>query len=99
MYLVDSNVWLERLLGQEHSDDVGQFLAQVSSDQLFITDFTFHSICIILTRLHRNSVLLDFVNDVFVIGSVKLVSLRPEDTNSLVDMIDMYQLDFDDAYQ
>lgn len=28
MYLVDTNVWLERLLGQEQSAKVGQFLDQ-----------------------------------------------------------------------
>ena len=99
MYLVDTNVWLKRLLGQDNSDEVGQFLDQVSSDQLFITDFTFHSICVILTRLKRNSVLLDFVTDVFVIGSVTLVSIKPEETQGLVDTIDKYKLDFDDAYQ
>lgn len=26
MYLVDTNIWLERLLGQAKSDEVGQFL-------------------------------------------------------------------------
>ena len=29
MYLVDTNVWLERLLDQERSSEVGQFLASV----------------------------------------------------------------------
>ena len=27
MYLIDTNVWLERLLSQERSDEVGTFLA------------------------------------------------------------------------
>lgn len=99
MYLVDTNVWLERLLGQNKSDEVGKFLDHVSSDQLFITDFAFHSICVILTRLKRNSVLVDFVNDVFVSGSVILVSIKPDETQNLVDAIDKYGFDFDDAYQ
>ena len=28
MYLVDTNIWLERLLGQAKSDEAGQFLDQ-----------------------------------------------------------------------
>jgi hypothetical protein len=44
MYLVDTNVWLERLLDQERSEDVAEFLDRVSSDLLAITDFGFHSI-------------------------------------------------------
>ena len=39
MLLVDTNVWLERLLDQEKSDEVGRFLDAISSEQLFITDF------------------------------------------------------------
>ena len=31
MYLVDTNVWLERLLNQARSDDVGKFLNEVST--------------------------------------------------------------------
>jgi len=38
MYLVDTNVWLERLLDQERSEEVGRFLDRVPSDRLFITD-------------------------------------------------------------
>jgi predicted nucleic acid-binding protein len=99
MYLADTNIWLERLLGQAKSDEVGQFLDQTSSNQISITDFAFHSICVILTRLQRKSVLLDFVQDVFVDGAVNLISLKPEATPSLVDTMDKYNLDFDDAYQ
>jgi hypothetical protein len=67
MYLVDTNIWLERLLGQAKSDEVGQLIAQTPPDQLFITDFAFHSICVILTRLKRKQALLDFVEDLFVL--------------------------------
>jgi predicted nucleic acid-binding protein len=99
MYLVDTNVWLERLLNQDKSDEVGRFLNQVSARDLSVTDFTFHSICVILTRLARTEVLLDFVQDVFVDAAVKLVSLTPDETRAVVDAIDRYKLDFDDAYQ
>lgn len=99
MYLVDTNVWLERLLNQDKSDEVGRFLNQVSSRDLSVTDFTFHSICVILTRLGKNEVLLDFAQDVFVDGAVSLVSIAPPDTGAVVDAIDKYKIDFDDAYQ
>jgi len=39
VYLVDTNVWLERLLEQERTEEVKRFLDSVSSDQLSITDF------------------------------------------------------------
>jgi len=51
MYLVDTNIWLERLLDQDRSDEVGDFLALVSTDQLLMSDFSLHSIGIIFCRL------------------------------------------------
>lgn len=99
MYLVDTNIWLERLLNQARSDEVGKFLRVTSSRELYLTDFAFHSICVVLARLARTNVLLDFVEDVFVQGSVNLVSIAPSDIPLLVDAMNRNNFDFDDAYQ
>lgn len=99
MYLLDTNVWVERILGQARSEEVGQFLSQIPSEHLFITDFSFHSIGVILRRLNRLEVLLSFVQDVFIDGSVVLISLEPQDTQNLVVVMNQFNLDFDDAYQ
>ena len=99
MYLVDTNVWLERLLDQERSWEVGRFLDLVSSDQLFITDFAFHSIGIVLSRLNCVGAFLQFVRDAFIDGDVSIVCLGPEDMAKVVDVMQKFNLDFDDAYQ
>jgi predicted nucleic acid-binding protein len=99
MYLVDTNIWLERLLEQEKAAEVGRFLEQVATERLFITDFAFHSIGIIMSRLNRKEGFMRFVQDVFLDGAVKLVHLEPEDIEDLVHVIDQFSLDFDDAYQ
>jgi len=99
MYLVDTNIWLERLLDQERSEEVGSFLAQISSDLLFMTDFTFHSIGIVLSRLKRTDVLLKFVHDAFIEGDVSIVHFGPEDIAAVVETMQKFGLDFDDAYQ
>jgi hypothetical protein len=99
LYLVDTNVWLERLLDQERSREVGDFLAQIASDRLHITDFALHSIGLILTRLSRPETFRSFVHDLFVEGSVILVRLAPGDMLALTRAIERFSLDFDDAYQ
>jgi predicted nucleic acid-binding protein len=99
MYLVDTNVWLERLLDQAKSGEVGQFLDYLPSDRLAITDFAFHSIGVALSRLNQKWVLMRFVQDVFVDGGVDLIRLEPEDTQRLLDAMEQFNLDFDDAYQ
>ena len=100
MYLVDTNIWLERLLlAQAKSDEVRDFLDRVPLSELFITDFAFHSLCVVLTRLKKETAPLKFVEDVFVDGAVTLVSVPPEETQSLIDAMSKFNLDFDDAYQ
>jgi predicted nucleic acid-binding protein len=99
MYLVDTNVWLERLLEQARAEEVAQFLDRIPSERLFITDFAFHSLGVILTRLHRAEALLRFVQDTFIDGAVLLIHLGPEDTQRLVGVVEQFKLDFDDAYQ
>ena len=99
MYLVDTNIWLERLLAQERSDEVGAFLSAVTSDQLFITDFSFHSICVILARLHRLDTLTEFANDLFLDAGIALLTVAPMDLRFVVEVMSTFTLDFDDAYQ
>ena len=99
MYLVDTNVWLERLLDQERSEEVGQFLTEIAPDELAVSDFTLHSIGVILDRLAQRAVFPQFVDDLFLQGGVTLVSVPPESMRLLVLVIDRFNLDFDDAYQ
>jgi len=99
MYLVDTNVWLERLLDQERSAEVERFLGAIPSDQLFVTDFTFHSIGVVLCKLDQKETLLRFTQDVFVHGAVDLVHVAPKKTERLVSVMRQFNLDFDDAYQ
>ncbi|MDW8181532.1 MAG: PIN domain-containing protein [Anaerolineae bacterium] len=99
MYLVDTNVWLERFLDQARAEEVGDFLDRTPSDQLCITDFAFHSIGIVLGRLNKAQAFLQFVQDAFLDGAVSLIRLEPEDMQRVVGIMAEYHLDFDDAYQ
>lgn len=98
MYLIDTNVWLERLLDQDRADEVGDFFDGSESEHMFITDFAFHSIGIIMTRLGRKDDFLLFVKDAFIDGAVGFIHLEPEDSPQLISAIEKYHLDFDDAY-
>ena len=99
MFLVDTNVWLERLLDQAQSADVKGFLDATPADELRVTDFSFHSIGVILARLGRGELLSQFVRDVFIDSGVVLVALEPTDMDRLIELMVAFRLDFDDAYQ
>jgi predicted nucleic acid-binding protein len=98
MYLIDTNVWLERLLDQERGSDVARFLARIPSDRLAITGFAFHSIALVLIRLNRLEVLRAFVQDLFLDGAVRLIRLEPNEILEALRATEDFRLDFDDAY-
>jgi predicted nucleic acid-binding protein len=99
MYLLDTNIWLERLLGQQESATVGELLAALPLDQVSLTDFTLHSIGVILHRLGYNRTYLQFVQDVLIDGDITMFSLQPAAMQRVVAVMEQFGLDFDDAYQ
>jgi predicted nucleic acid-binding protein len=99
VYLIDANIWLERFLDQARAEEVGNFLDRIPPEGLFITDFAFHSIGVILSKLGHKDALLHFVQDAFTYGAVSLIHLDPEDIQRVVRMMEQFNLDFDDAYQ
>jgi predicted nucleic acid-binding protein len=64
-----------------------------------VSDFSYHSICLALTRLKATDALTAFVQDVFVDGGVNIASLRPTDTRAVLQAMNGFRLDYDDAYQ
>jgi len=98
-YLVDTNIWLERLLDQEKSEVVSQFLEQIPLSDLFVSDFTIHSIGVILSRYKKFGVLSEFLDDLFVNGQIGQLSLNPNELIQVIPNIQEFNLDFDDAYQ
>ncbi len=99
MYLVDTNIWIERLLEQTKSEDVKIFLNELHPSSLFITDFSFHSISLIMIKLGEAGSLLKFVQDTFVNAGINLIRLSPEETVHIVEAVKKFNLDFDDGYQ
>jgi predicted nucleic acid-binding protein len=99
VFLIDTNVWLERLLDQEKSKEVGELFDTIPSERLFITDFSFHSIALVLSKLNNVEALRHFIRDTFVEGAVTLLHLKPEDMERLILVMRDFDLDFDDAYQ
>lgn len=99
MYLLDTNIWLERLLNQQQSAVVEQFLNQICTQDLHLSDFTLHSIALALTRRKEFEAFLTFVEDVLIEGEVVLLRLQPEDLELVVEALQQQKLDYDDAYQ
>ena len=98
MYLADTNIFLEALLHQDRTDEVGLFLQSIDLDSIFITDLSLHSIGIILFRLGNSELFISFLEDM-IIGGIEILSLTPEDLMTLDRLAQKFNLDFDDVYQ
>jgi predicted nucleic acid-binding protein len=99
MYLLDTNIPLEILLEQNRSEEVEKFMTNTNEDLLYVSELSFYSIGIKLNLKNKEDIFLKFIDDLFIHGNVKLISLDPIDMQSVVQNIKSYNLDFDDAYQ
>nr|VFK11924.1 MAG: Predicted nucleic acid-binding protein, contains PIN domain [Candidatus Kentron sp. LPFa] len=96
MYLFDTNIFLEILLSQERSADCKKILND-NIGHICISDFSLHSIGVILFRHGKGEIFNDFAAD--VLSKIDMVTLPKESYENLSELKEKYNLDFDDAYQ
>ncbi|HGJ65486.1 TPA: type II toxin-antitoxin system VapC family toxin [bacterium] len=96
MYLVDTSVFLEVLLIQDKRKICKDFL-DLNIDNLYISDFSLHSIGVILIRNKKDDVFQRFAVD--VIPNIDIITLSKSSYESLVETKIRFGLDFDDTYQ
>jgi len=99
MYLIDTNIILELLLDQDRAGEVEQFLRNVPSERLYLSEFALYSLGIILFRHRQHAVFQEIVQDLVVADGVQLVRLEQAEMHRVVRSAQRYNLDFDDAYQ
>ena len=96
MFLVDTNIILEILLKQDKRKKCRKFLDD-NIGNIHITDFSLHSIGLILFRYNKEDNFRKFVGD--FIPNARILSLPPRLYGDIVDIKKNLSLDFDDAYQ
>jgi len=99
VFLLDTNIWLERLLGQGQTEVAAELLDRLSPSDMCMTNFTLHSIGVICNRLKQRDVFIRFVDDVLIDAGVVLVSIPANQMKRVVEIMERFGLDFDDAYQ
>ena len=96
MYLVDTNIFLEVLLSQDRRDICKSFL-NANTGYLYISDFSLHSIGVILFRNDKADIFHKFVNDALM--NIEIMTLPKNLYADLAKVKEKFGLDFDDAYQ
>ena len=97
--LIDTNVFLEIILGQQRADEATALLAKTAEHEFFLSDYSLHSIGLLLLRRKQHDIFQSFLRDLTVNATVTLASLSTSDMPVVIDVARRYHLDFDDAYQ
>jgi hypothetical protein len=99
MFLLDTNIWLELLLKQERAGEVQKLLQTHAAPDFAMTEFSLYSIGVILTRLKKDELFADFLNDTVEDLSVLVIRLDMAGLSEALAVRRKFQLYFDDAYQ
>lgn len=97
--LIDANIILEISLDQEKAEESRQFLNSFQEHEFFMTDFSIHSIGVILYFRDRKEGFQYFLHDVISKMDVGIAVLSLEDMNGVLEVSEKFGLDFDDSYQ
>jgi len=97
--LLDTNIFLEIILSQEKAEEAKSLLLKSTQHEFFITDYSLHSIGLLLFRKKQHGAFRSFVEDVLQNGGIVLLSLYSDELESVISASQKFGLDFDDAYQ
>lgn len=98
-FLVDTNVWLELLLAQSRAIEADSFLSRTAISDLAISDFSLHSIGIILSTKNQEQAYISFLTSFSEPDGISVMRVNPDQLPRVIKVMQEYGLDFDDAYQ
>ena len=98
-FLIDTNIVLELILEQQQALVAKELLSFHTTSRLFITDFSVHSIGILLFRHKLYNAFEEFLKDIIFSDYVRTIKLETYKLLTVKAVAKKYHLDFDDAYQ
>jgi len=97
--LVDTNIFLEVILEQEKTKEAQVLLASTKEHDFFITDFSLHSVGLLLFRQGQHDAFRSFLTDMLLNAGINMAAVLAENMEVVVQASQQFNLDFDDAYQ
>ena len=97
--LLDTNLFLEVILEQEKAAEVKALLSETDQYEFFLSDFSLHSIGILLFRRKRHEAFRLFLKDMLLKAGMVMLYLDARDMEIVINEAQHFNLDFDDAYQ
>lgn len=100
-YLIDTNIFLEVMLSRRKKAECANFLRMLRDGRAngFVTDFSIHSMMIILENFKKREELKNFLKSLFGYRGLKVYSTSIHDEVTAVDICSENKLDLEDAIQ
>lgn len=99
MLLLDTNIILEIALEQDNAQECVNLLEQYDKIDFFISDFSIHSIGVILNKRNNLEKFDKLIEDLRLVLKAILSLDHYYDLKRLINIMKVFDLDFDDAYQ
>lgn len=96
---IDTNIFLEIILEQEKAEDAKALLSKIEEHDFFISDFSLHSVGLLLFYRKQQAIFQQFIKDMIVDAGILITSLSVDDMERIVKTSQEFNLDFDDSYQ
>ena len=101
LYFVDTNVFLEWVLGRAHAKECEQLMRAVQEKKLnaVCSLFSVYSACILLTSKGKEEVAGKFMDYVSGLENLVVIPTTPLENAKIIGQMKEHKLDFDDALQ
>ena len=97
--LLDTNILFEVFLNRAKAGEVRALLSLVNVHEFFLSDFSLHSVGVVLFRMKRHHAYKRFIQDMIVNAGINIISLDKTEVDDIIKATEDYGLGFDDAYQ
>lgn len=99
MYLIDTNIFLEFLLAQERTNETIRLFQKIISGDLetSVSRFSLYSIEVILSKNKKAEALGKFLDIIKYSRGIKIISTDVGDDRKIIELMKIFNLDFDDA--
>jgi len=101
MYLIDTNIFLEVMLSRDRNEECKKLLRMLEKGELkgIVTDFTIHSIIVLLDRLKKLNTLKYFLQSLTAYKGLYIYTTPLHCEIKAVDIAKETGLDMDDSIQ
>ncbi len=101
MYFLDTNIFLEWLLGRPHAADCQRLFAMLEENKLqaAASKFSIYSICIFLCKAKNFGEARNFLSFLSSLETLEILTTDETTEFAAIDVAEKFGLDFDDALQ